>query len=136
MHYQSNDGIADALAHLTELCSLHTPLDLMHEKPFLMIAACFYLDAVFSWRYQGHMAPSSNDDSRQFLDNYRPLLNIIVGACGIGEGSISLSYGWSGLDEAIYAIYNYHNPSYPSQPRNSSFGSISLTNPNSRDNIV
>lgn len=96
--HQPQDSMPDTLAHLTRLCKLSPTSDLVQEKPFLVISACFYLDLLMAVS-----APLS----------YGPLLGIIVEACGIGIWDRHF-----GLDTAIDAIYNHHSPS--NQPTNSS----------------
>ncbi|KAF5325302.1 hypothetical protein D9619_009821 [Psilocybe cf. subviscida] len=50
--YQTDDSLNDTLAHLILLCNLSAVPDLVQEKPFLMFAACFYLDATTTRHYR------------------------------------------------------------------------------------
>lgn len=109
--HQPQDSIPDTLAHLTHLFDVDSTLDLIQEKPFLMISACFYLDLLTAVSTPLH---------------YQPLQDRIVGACGIGI--------WDrhcGLDTAINAIYNHHNPC--NHPTSSS---TSFVHSNGADNYV
>lgn len=120
--------IEDNFAHLTQLCDSNGPQNLMQEKPFLLIAACFYLDAAAQW---------ADDRGGEALPK------IIVKSCGSIDGNSSPPltkrlrnnrWEWDGLDDVINTIYRYHNPSNHST--NSPATSTSLVNASGHDNNV
>jgi hypothetical protein len=117
---EESEGIRDILAHLTQLCNLYGPQNLIQEKPFLLIAACFYLDAAVKWNNGGK-------------DKLMQLLRVILDACGIANGILD-HYGWTELDNAINTIYKHHNPSRPQTGNPNS--STLLVNSISHDNNV
>jgi hypothetical protein len=114
----------DTLVHLTQLfTSSRSPSNCIQEQPFLMIAACLYLDAVSTW----HMRTAQySDNVLDSLPHYRPLLNIIIEACGIEERNMFI-FGWPELNQAIDAIYNHHNPA--NQPKSGSNSVTTHVNP-------
>lgn len=122
---QHKDDISETLTHLTHLCEA-SPIDLMQKRPFLMIAASFYIDAAVRKK---HVFSHTNL-------SFRNLVNILLKACGSMKGTGGLSYekGWTGMAHTIDAIYRHHNSSkqQPSHPANSTF----LLNPNGHDNNV
>lgn len=113
--------IGGTFALLTKLHNSNSPQDLIQKKPFLLIVVCFYLDAAAKWIRVG--------------DECDLLLNTILKSCGTTKGKFAYIlgamdgiYGWTGLDDAINAIYNHHNPSH--QPRSNPNSSTLIFNPN------
>lgn len=101
---QHRDDIVETLTYLTHLCKATSIDTLVQEQPFLMIAACYYLDAAVRKR---HVFSHTN----LLFPN---LVSILLKACGGMKiaSDLSVIKGWSGLDNAINAIYNGHNPSH------------------------
>ena len=100
---QKIDRVAETIAHLAQLCNAGSP-NLVQDKPFLLIAACFYLDAAA----KQHLTVVDDEFvMRQALD----LQSVITEACQVRrEGGLGWIHGWTGLDDAIHAIYIHHKP--------------------------
>lgn len=121
----SNQGehwIADTSTRLMNLCNSNK--NVIQMKPFLLISACFYVDAA---AYCDH------------FDLVEPLLRLILNICGIDKDQCDSLMGcWNGLDDAINTIYDRYNapqrlhlPAPPPDPDSAA----SLTNPNGHDNV-
>lgn len=122
---QGKSGIPNTLAHLTESCN--SSEDIIQEKPFLLMAACFYLHAAAS---RGHVGKDET------------LLKLILNACGIENDCCRIYDGWNGLDDAINVIYYHHNPplaidlpAFPAPPLDQSGLATSFANLNGYDNV-
>lgn len=131
--YQTDDSLNDTLTHLTQLCNLSATSDIVQEKPFLMIAACFYLDATTTRHYR---MPGAFGNILCSKANYEPLLSIIVEACGIkSRGNVhEKTGGWTRLDTAINAIQNHQN--HATQSTTNLTFSTSPINPHGHDSNV
>lgn len=127
--YQSENSTGDTCVYLTQECKARAT-DLIQAQPFLVIAACLYVNAIVSTQ------DSYYTDIRTIplYTKLEPLLNIILEVCGTPEGDFSFFEGWSGLDDAINAVYNHHNPSH--QPPHSSSSSTPPKYSNGHDDNV
>ncbi|KAF5326956.1 hypothetical protein D9619_004331 [Psilocybe cf. subviscida] len=121
---QEIDDISDTILHLTDLC--RAAPNLIDDAPFLLLAACFYVNALAIRGY--------NEESGDIFDS---LLQIILKACTITEEICEEYYGWVGLDDAINAIYNRHNNS-STPPTNQTYREsplLQVVNPNGCNNV-
>lgn len=116
---QCRADVIDTLAHLTQLCDLNATPNLIQAKPFLLIAACFYLNAVIQ--------------KGRYTNRVVLLLEMVLEACGI-EAKRYKQYAkdreWIGLNAVIDAIYNHHKPAETSRspPTDQPYHTNSLTN--------
>lgn len=129
VRYQAKDDIPDTLAQFIELCTLCTTLDLVQEKPFLVIAACCYLAQVSIHDIDSDPHPMLDPYT---IPGYESLLNIIVEACGVSKGKTKYDGGWT--NKAVDAIYKRHNAS--NQPKNNSESSTFFVHSRGDDNNV
>lgn len=107
----SSSCIDDTFIYLTHMCKARST-DIVQAQPFLAIAACVHVDSIAITQDSFY----SNIRTAPIYPKLEPLLNIILEACGTPEGSFSFYGGWSGLDNAINAIYNHHHPSRQTGP--------------------
>lgn len=121
---QGEHMIADTLAHLTELCNSSD--DIIQEKPFLLMAACFYLGAA---AFDGHVG----------MDE--PLVKLILNACRMENKPCDDIWGVDRIDDVIDAVYHHHNPpqtaylSPQSLDRPTFSTPLPISNPNGHDNV-
>jgi hypothetical protein len=123
---QNVSNVSDTILYLTDL--YHAAQNIIEDKPFLLLAACFYIDAL---ALRGHNEGSDKD--------FAGLLQSILKTCRIEGDKCREKSGWEGLNDAIDVIYNYHNPSEQSHSRTPQTRQHSilpsLVNPNGHDNV-
>ena len=123
---QNVRNISDTILHLTDLC--HSP-EIIEDTPFLLLAACFYVDAL---ALKGYNEGSDN--------GFAGLLQSIIKTCRIKADRCRENSGWEGLHDAVDVIYSHHHPSDQSRSRTPlilqhSSISPSFVNPNGHDNV-
>lgn len=112
VYHQPKDSLDNTLRHLIQLSTATDSAYLMQNKPFLMIAACLYIEAIGA-QYQPKYAIDDDSTFQLLSINYYHLLDIIVAACKIPADKRSSAHGWYGvwpdLAFAQDAICSYHN---------------------------